>query len=237
VLLVIVILVLTALVRVALTLIVLLVALGRLLIARGLSGLRLLALESSLGARLAILRVIGGRSLLRPLVLILNLVAKVVFLAFFGPINALLFRVFIFALLLALFVVSLCTHVLSCCWLLLLLASPCRLLSRLLLSLSLLLLGGLALLEVDQVMHGHHRLLAVLLALMVLALLLVLYHSRLVPGALWLLIDRAALLVRAFRHFRCLVLLLVLLCRPLISGCGVLCVRFLLMSGHYLDSL
>lgn len=112
VLLVIVVLVLS-LASIALALIVLLTAFSGLLESWGLSGLRRLSLVDSLSSRLAVLRVVGSLGLLSPLMLVLDLVAKVVFVTLFWAINALLLRVFVFALLLTFLIVSIHANVFS----------------------------------------------------------------------------------------------------------------------------
>ena len=141
------------------TLVILLAIVGWLLVTRSLARLVRLALVSTLGGPgLAVLSCIDGLVLLTPLVLVLDFVRQIVFMALFGSVDSFFFSVFVFAVFFALLIVSLCIDVLSGAGLGHGLAGSSSLLGRL--SLSLLCLGGLSLLLVDQVVHRHYRLLA-----------------------------------------------------------------------------
>ena len=122
--------------------------------------------------------------LVGPSMLILDFIAQIVILTVLGPVAALLIGiiVFLFAFFLTLFFVDFQAHVLLFSILLLL---HRLLLLMLLLFLGALMLGGsrfgvLALLQIDQIVHSHHRLLAkamLRILLLILAFVLLRAHS------------------------------------------------------------
>ena len=102
----------------------------------------------------------GGLTWLAPLLFVFNLVADVVFIAFFVAIETFFFRVFFLAFFLAFLVIGLSTHVL----LLDSLRHLLLVLLLLLLHLGFLLLTRIPFLLVNQVVHRDHWLLAIILS-------------------------------------------------------------------------
>ena len=167
-----------------------------LLVALGLRArLCLLALECPLCLTRLTILCLRGLSLASPLMLIFNLIAQLILMAFLRPIDAFFLGVFVFALFLSFLFICIDAHVLVLygLWLAWLPTAGCLLgsssLLLLLLALSLLLLRCLSFFLIDQVMHGHDWLLTVgFRSLMVLAFVVGSSHSliRLVPSALLL---------------------------------------------------
>ena len=212
VVLLVVVLVLGALGWVLLTLIVLLVGLGWLLVALLLVWLPLIL---ALGCTwLTIVRLVRCLSVLSPLtMLFFNFFTDIILVAFFGPVDALLFSVLVFALFFSLFIVCFTNaHVFRCSRLGLTSSLSSR--SCCLSALRLLLFVVLAFFLINEVVHSNHRLLSKhFLSILMVLTLLVLGADGLTSrrplarlGRAWLLLHRGRLLA-----FHSLVLLLLLL--------------------------
>ena len=136
----------------------------RVLLVRLVALVRMTLIRALCGATLAVLARVCRLVLRVPLIFIFDLVTEVVFLTFFGTVDSLLFSVLFLTLFFTFLVVGFSAHVLlmlgGTSIVLVLLLHLLLLLLRCLLPLSFLLLGSLAFLLVNEIVHGDHGLLS-----------------------------------------------------------------------------